>query len=107
MCRIVAYLIEDILELVLRQRRALDVFDCPELLGHPLAVLLANRLHLLLGQLFPHTRVIAQIRLCADDQARHARAVVVDLREPFLAHVFERSGRRDTGAYEENVCLRV
>lgn len=83
------HLIKDIFELVLRKSTALDVFDRAQVLGHPLAVLLPHRLHLLLGQLRYHLRIIPQIYLGADYQAGDAGAVVVHLGEPLLADVFE------------------
>lgn len=89
---ILAYLIKDILELVLRQRRALDVLDGTELSRHSLAVFLLYRGHPLLRQLVFYCVVFPQIYLCTDDEARHAWAVVVYFGKPFLADVLERSG---------------
>lgn len=101
------HLIEDILELVLRQSTALNVFDRAQLLRHPLAVLFPHRLHLLLLQLRHHLLVVPQVHLRADYQARDAGAVVVHLGEPFLADVFERGRRRDAEAHQEDVGLWV
>lgn len=42
-------LVKDVLELVLGQGRALDVFDSTKLLGHAVTVLFANWLHSLLA----------------------------------------------------------
>lgn len=42
-------LVKDVLELVLGQGRALDVFDSSELLSHAVTVLLAHWLHSLLA----------------------------------------------------------
>lgn len=83
------YLIKHVFQLILRQRTALDVLDGTELFCHPLAVFSPDGGHLLLGQLFPDAGVIAQIDLGADNQARHARAVVMYLGEPLLADVLE------------------
>lgn len=101
------YLIKNILQLVLSQGRALDVFDSTQILGHTVTVLLANGLHFLSGKLLPHTRVIAQIGLGTDDQAGNTGAVVVDFREPLLANVFK--GRRggDGKADQEDIGLGV
>lgn len=85
-----AYLIKDILQLVLRQSRALHIFNCTKLLGHPVAVLLTNRLHLLASQLLPNAGVVAQIGLSADNKAGYTGAVVVHLGEPLFPYVFER-----------------
>lgn len=101
------YLIENILELVLGQGGALDVLDGTQLLGHTVPVLLANRLHLLTRQLFADTGVIAQIGLRTDDQARNTRAVVVDLGEPFLAHVFKRRRGSHGKANQKDIGLGV
>lgn len=100
-------LVKNILQLVLRQSRAFDILDSTQLLRHPVAILLAHRLHLLLGQFLAHSRVISQIRLGPDDQARNTGAVVVDFREPFFPHVLKRGRRGHREADEENVGLRV
>lgn len=89
------------------QGRALDVFDGTQVLGHTVTVLLANGLHLLTGELLTDTGVIAQIGLRADDQAGNTGAVVVDLREPFLANVFKGRRRGDGEANQEDVGLGV
>ena len=83
------HLIKNIFQLVLRQRRALDILDRPQLLGHPLPILSANRVHTLLQQLFLHLWIIAEIGLGADDEARYPRAMMVDFGEPFLADVLK------------------
>lgn len=103
----ITHLIKDILQLVLCQRTALHVSHRSQLLGHLLAVLLPDRAHLLLAQLLPHAGVVPQIGLGADDQARHARAVVVDLREPLLTDVLKGGRGGDGEADEEDVGLRV
>lgn len=100
-------LIEHVLELVLSQRGALDVFDSSQILRHAIAVLLSYGLHLLLGQLLSYARVIAQVSLGSYDQAWNSRAVVMDLGEPFLADVFEGSRRCDGETDEEHISLRV
>lgn len=101
------YLIKHVLELVLSQRAAFDIFHRAQVLGHALAVLAADGAHLLLGKLFAHAGIIPQVDLGTDNQARDAGAVVVDLGEPLLANVFERGGRRDAEADEEDVGLGV
>jgi hypothetical protein len=103
----IPYLIKHILELILRQGRALDVLDGAELLGHALARLSRYGPHLLPGKLLDDMGVVAQVDLRADDEARHARAVVVHFWEPLLAHVLERRRRRDAEAHQEHVRLRV
>lgn len=106
-CFIATYLIKHILELELRQRTALDVFDRAQVLRHTLAVLLADRGHLLLSKLFSDARVVSQVDLGADDEAGDTGAVVVDFGEPLFADVFERGGRGDAEADEEHVGLGI
>ena len=101
------YLIKDILQLVLRQRRALDVLDCAKFSRHPLAVFALYWGHPLLCQLIFYLGVLSKIYLRADDQARHSRAVMVDLWKPFLADVFEGRGGCYGEADEKDVGLRV
>lgn len=91
-------LVKDILQLVLRERRTLHILDRTQFLGHTLAIFLADRRHLRLSQLLTNLRVVAEIGLRADDEAWNARAVVVNLRKPFLADVLEGGGGGDTEA---------
>ena len=102
-----SYLIENVLELELRQCRALDVLHGAQIPRHSLAIFFPDRLHLLLGELVAHLWIISQIGLGADDQTWYTRAVVVDLWEPLFPHVLERRGRCDRKADQENICLRV
>jgi hypothetical protein len=83
------YLVKDILQLILCQGRTLDVFNSAKFLSHPVTVFLADGGHLLAGELVPHTGIIAQIGLSADDQAGNTGAVMVDFREPLFADVLE------------------
>jgi len=101
------YLIKHILQLELRQSRALHIFDRTQVLRHPLPVLLPHRLHLLLAELIPYLGIIPQIRLSADDQTRHAGAVVVDFGKPFLSYVLEGGRGSDGEADKKDVGLRV
>jgi hypothetical protein len=73
----------------LRESRALHVLNSAKVLGHALAIFFPHRLHLLLAKLLAHLRVVAQICLSSDYEARYARAVVVDLGEPLFSHVLE------------------
>lgn len=101
------HLVKNVLQLVLGERAALDVPHGTQLLGHLLAILLPHGRHLLLAQLLAHAGIIAQIGLGADDEARHARAVVVHLGEPLFPDVLEGGGRGDGEADEEDVGLGV
>lgn len=109
------YLVKDVLESLLGQGRALDVLDGTELSGHSLTVLSLDGLHLLFAKLAENGVLLvialllrwAQIELGTDNQARDARAVVVNLGEPLFANVLEGSRRDDGEADEEDVGLRV
>lgn len=110
----VSYLVKDVLESLLGQGRALDVLDSTELSGHSLTILSLDRLHLLLAKLAEYGVLVvtlllrwAQIELGTDNQARDARAVVVDFGEPLLADVLKGSRRDDGEADEEDIGLRV
>jgi len=83
------HLIEHILQLELRQSRALNILDSAKILGHALAIFSPYRLHLLLAKLLAHLRIVTQIGLSANNETRYARAMVVDLREPFFPDVLE------------------
>ena len=102
-----AHLIEHILQLVLGQRRAFNIFDSTEVLGHPFAVLLPYGRHPLLGELLFDRRVLSKIDLGPNNQAGNAGTVVVDLWEPLLSDVFKRCGGCDGEANEEDVGLWV
>ena len=101
------YLIEDVLQLILRQCRALDVFNGSQVFGHSFSVFLANWLHPLFSQLLSDLRIITQIRLRADNEARYPGAMMVHLGEPFLPHVLERGWGCHAEAHEEHVRLGV
>ena len=107
MTGVLLYLVENILQLVLRQSAAFHIFNRTELLCHPLAIFPPNRGHLLLGKLFPDARIVSQIDLGSDNEARNAGTVVVNLGKPLLSYVLEGGGRCDTEADEEHVGLRV
>ena len=109
-----SYLVKDVLESLLGQGRALDVLDSTELSGHSLTILSLDRLHLLLAKLAEYGVLVvtlllrwAQIELGTHNQARDARAVVVDFGEPLLADVLKGSRRDDGEADEEDIGLRV
>lgn len=68
-----------------------------------LTKLAENRVLLVVALLLRWT----QVELGTDDQARDARAVVVNLGEPLLADVLEGSRRNDGEADEEDVGLGV
>ena len=102
-----SYLIEDILQLVLRQCRALHVLDCSQVFRHTFSVLFAYWLHALLRQLFPYLWVITKIGLRSNYEARYSRTMVMDFWEPFLSNVLKRCWGCDTEADQEDVGLWV
>ena len=81
--------VKDVLEALLGEGRALDVLDGAELPGQPLALLAGDRPLLLPLELLEHLGVVPEIDLRADDEARDAGTVVVDLGEPLLLHVLK------------------
>ena len=72
-------LVKDILEALLCEGRALQVFDGAELARQALALVGCNGLLAILGELLDRGRVVSQIDLGADNQARHAGAMMPDL----------------------------
>lgn len=102
-----AYLVKHILELILSERRALDVLDSAQFACHSLAILLLDRCHSLLRELIFHRIVFSKIDLSTNDKAGNAWAVVMDLWEPFLADVLERGGGGYGEADEEDIGLWV
>lgn len=100
-------LVENVLETLLSERRALDVLDGAELSGELVALLVGHGSQLVSGELVENHLIASQIDLGADNEAGHAGAVVVDLGEPLLLDVFKRRGRGDGEAHEEHVGLGV
>lgn len=100
-------LIEDVLEPFLRQRRALDIFDCLQFLGQLLALLQRYGFLFVLGQLLQRALLIAQIDLCTDEQERRLLTVMRYLRNPLFFDVFKRAGTDHGETHQEYVGLRV
>lgn len=101
------YLVKNVLQFVLSQSGAFDIFHCAQFLAHAITIFLPNGLHFLSRELLANGRVVAEISLGADDKTRDARTVVVDFGKPFLPDVLKGSGRGDGEADQENVCLRI
>lgn len=99
--------VKDILELELRQGRALHVLDGTQLLCHLLAVFFPYGRHLLLCKLLADILIISQICLSTNYQAWHAWTVVVDFRKPLFPYVLKRCRRSDGEADKEDVGLRI
>lgn len=64
---------------LLRESRALDVFDGAELARETLARFRRHRTLLLSAELLEHGGVVSEIDLSPDDEAGHSRAVVMHL----------------------------
>lgn len=101
------HLVENVLQALLRQSRALNVLDGAQLAGQLLALLSHNRPLLRPRELLHDAGIVAQIDLGSNDQAGHAGAVVVNFREPFFFDVFKRRWSGDAEAHEENIRLGV
>jgi hypothetical protein len=100
-------LVENVLETLLSKGRTLDVLDGTEFSGELVALLSGHGSQLVSGKLVKNHPVTSQINLGTNNEARHAGAVVVDLREPLLLDVLKGGGRGDGKADEENIGLRV
>jgi hypothetical protein len=101
------YFVNDVLHTLLCERGALNVHDRAELAREAFTLLARDRPLFLALEFFHYLRIFAQICLRANDEARNARAVVMNLRDPLLRHVFERRWRRHAEAHEKNVRTRV
>lgn len=84
-------LVKDVLQALLRQRRALDILDGPKLPRKPFALLGGDRTLLLPCQFLDDLSVVPQIYLRPNDQAGNPWTVMVHFREPFLFYVFKGS----------------
>eukprot|EP00964_Phaeocystis_antarctica_P112413 scaffold76587_cov73-Phaeocystis_antarctica.AAC.3 len=100
-------LFEDIPEALLRERRALEVLDRADLLGHVHALLRGDGRLVLLAQLGHRVRVGAQVELRPHADDRHARAEGLQLRVPLLLCVLVRGTADEREGDEEDVGLRV
>ncbi len=83
------YLVENVLQSLLRQGRALHVLHRAQLSCEPFALLWGDRPLLLPRQLLQHLRIVPEIDLCSDDEARNTGTVMVNFGEPLLLHVLE------------------
>ena len=103
-----AYLIEDVLQVPLRQSAAFDVLDSSKQLRPlpALGFLDDSPIRVVLHSL-PVVRVLAQIHLSADEEAGNTWAVMADLREPLVPDVVERGLGYNAEANEEYICLGV
>jgi hypothetical protein len=75
-------LIEYTLQIPLRQRRALQVFDRSDLFRYSESLLIAHRLHLLRSQGIGGPSVVPKVELCADEDYGNVGGVVLDFWVP-------------------------
>jgi len=100
-------LVEDGLEALLSQSRALVIGHGADLLGTRVSLLDADNAETLGSQSLDHAFVAAQIGLGADQDDGHAGSVVLDLGPPLGLDVVERAGRDDGEADQEDISLGV
>ena len=101
------HLVKHVLQPLLRQSRALHIFDRPEFPCETFSHFTRHRSLFLSGEFLDDLAIVPQIDLRAEDEARHIRIVVVHLWEPLLLDVLKRRRGGDAEANEKNVCLRV
>ena len=82
-------LVEHFLQVLLRQRRALDVALGVYVLGQLTRLRLRHRLVIVLVELNQHFDVIAQVALRADEHDGRVPTVLTQLRQPLVANVVE------------------
>jgi hypothetical protein len=85
----------------LRQRRALEVLDGANLLGHLQALRVRDGRHALLAQLVNRVLVFAQIQLRADQNHGRVGCVMANLWVPLRIdqHPFVRIGKSGNGLF--------
>ena len=100
-------LIEALLQALLGEGRALDEFVCVDFLGEGHTLLIRDGSEAVLSEALEHLFVLAQIDLGGSENDRSVGAMMMDLRVPLGANVFE-GGRVDSGVEnEEDVGLRI
>ena len=99
--------IKNLLQSSLRQGGTLDVLEGADLVGEGLAALKRHWLLVLLSQFFDGSFVRAKIELGSDQNERHARGVVGDLRPPLALDIIKTRKRRDGETDEEDISLGV
>lgn len=95
------------LKVLLRERRALDVFDSTDFAGQSSGGVDADGLFATLSQFNEHFDVVFEITLSADQNERRFIAVAFDLWQPFLLNIVERRRTDHTEAEQEDRGLRV
>lgn len=99
--------IESLLQVLLRQSRALHVLRGPDLLGQAPSTRTQHRFHLVTVQVNQNVDVQQEVRLSPDQDDGRRRVARANLRDPFLRDVLE--GRRvdDAEAKQEDVRVCV
>lgn len=99
--------VEGLLQVLLRQSRALHVLRGPDLLGQAPSPGTEHGLHLVPVQVYQDVDVQQEVRLSPDQNDGGRRVAGADLRDPFLCDVLE--GRRvdDAEAKQEDVRVGV
>ena len=75
-------LVENALEVALRERRAFQVLLCLDLLGDHDSLLILNGRHFLLPQRLLGAFVVPQVQLCANEYDGYAGRMMVDFWVP-------------------------
>lgn len=96
-------LVEDVLEALLGEGRALEVLDGPYFLGHGQPLWVGDRGQLALPQFLHRVFVLAQVELGAHKNDGRIRAVVAYLRVPLGPDVLERCWVHQGETDEEDV----
>ena len=99
--------VEHFLQVLLRQRRALDVRHRTDVARELPRRILRHGLVTVLVELDQYFDVVAQVALRADQQQWRVGAVRAQFGQPLLAHVVEGGGRHDREADEKDVGVRV
>lgn len=82
-----AHPVENLLQPLPRERRALDISMGPHLPCEPLTLFTSDHSLLLAAQLLCHYRAVSQIDLQPDEKTWDSQAVVLHLGEPLLLDV--------------------
>lgn len=99
--------VKRLLQVLLRERRALDVVRGPDLLRHAPRPGAQNRLDVGPVQVDEDVHVQQEVRLGPDQNDGRRRVVRPDLRDPLLGDVVERGGVDHAEAQEEDVRVGV
>lgn len=99
--------IERLLQVLLRERRALDIVRRPDLLRHAASTGAQDGLDVRSVQVDEDVHVQQEVRLGADEHDGCGRVVSPDVRHPLLGDVVKRVGVDHAEAQEEDVRVGV